>query len=49
MVKNVRQRIENGFENYGRLIARRAWVVLLLPIILVGVLGRSEERRVGKE
>jgi len=39
MVKNFRQRIENGFENYGRLIARRAWIVLILPIILVGALG----------
>lgn len=41
MVTNFRQRIENGFENYGRLIARRAWIALILPIILVGVLGSN--------
>jgi len=41
MVKNLRQRIEDGFESYGRLITRRAWIALIIPIVLVGALGSN--------
>jgi len=36
MAQTLRQRIENGFEAFGRLIARRAWIALILSLALVG-------------
>lgn len=41
MVKNLRQRVENGFESYGRMVTRRSWIVLLLALVLVGALGSN--------
>lgn len=41
MVQTLRQRIEHGFEAYGRLVVRRAWLALLLSVVLVGALGSN--------
>lgn len=36
MVETLRQRIETGFEAFGRFITRRAWIVLILSVAVVG-------------
>ena len=36
MAETLRQRIEHGFEAFGHLIARRAWIALILCVALVG-------------
>ncbi|HEY9080407.1 efflux RND transporter permease subunit [Magnetovibrio sp.] len=38
MAETLRQRIETGFEAFGRLVARRAWIALILSLALVGSL-----------
>jgi predicted RND superfamily exporter protein len=41
MVQTIRMRIEKGFAAYGHFITRRAWIVLLLSLVLVGGLGAN--------
>lgn len=41
MVKDLRNRIENGFESYGRFVTRKAWLILALSIVFVGLLASN--------
>jgi len=41
MVQTLRLRIENGFEAFARLITRRAWIVLILSVMVIGALGSN--------
>ncbi len=41
MVQTLRQRVELGFEVFARLIARRAWIVLILSLAVVGGLASN--------
>ncbi|MEG3619295.1 efflux RND transporter permease subunit [Magnetovibrio sp. PR-2] len=41
MVQTLRQRVEDGFEAFGRWITRRAWIVLILSLAVVGGLASN--------
>jgi predicted RND superfamily exporter protein len=41
MVQTFRQRVEDGFEAFGRFITHRAWIVLVLSLVVVGGLASN--------
>jgi len=41
MAQTLRQRIENGFETFGRLITRHAWIALIVSFGMVAGLGSN--------